>query len=144
MDARGLGAVTKELLGQIGLTAKPTVALTCRNSLHCVAFGLFVGHREDAVPIRRWLVEEVVLAAFPVGAGGSVVRPLIENGLKGGLGVEPFAVLIERASLAKTIEARLGVGSDRFAQTKQFVDDHGLHLACNADEIEFAENETRV
>src|SRR5882762_1561390 len=106
-----------ELLGQIGLMARPTVALTCGNSLHRVTLGLFVGHGEDAVPIRRWLIEEVVLATFPVGAGGSVVRPLIENGLKGGLGVEPFAVLIERAGQAKAIEARLGVGSNRFAQT---------------------------
>src|SRR5882762_10386299 len=104
----------------------PTVALTCGNSVCCVAPCLFVGHGEDTVPIRGRFVEEVVLATFPVGAGGSIVRPLIEDGLKRGLGFKPFALLIERAGLAEAVKASLSVRGKSFAQTKQFVDDHGF------------------
>src|SRR5260221_14674005 len=106
MDARGPSGVTEKALGQIGLTSRPTVALTCGNSLHCVEAKLFVGHGEDAVPIGGRFVEEGVLAAFPVGAGGSVVRPLIEDGLKGGVGIKPFGLLIERGGLGETVKGR--------------------------------------
>src|SRR5882724_6038104 len=141
MDARGPSGVTEKALGQIGLTSRPTAALTCGNSLHCVEAKLFVGHGEDAVPIGGRFVEEVVLAAFPVGAGGSVVRPLIEDGLKGGLGIKPFALLIESAGLEETIKASLRVRGESFAQAKQFVDDHGFKFAFDTNEIEFAKNE---
>lgn len=43
---------------------------------------LFMGHGEHAVPTGRWLVEEVVLAALPVGSRGPVIRPFVEHGLE--------------------------------------------------------------
>ena len=48
---------------------------------------LFVGHGEDAIPAGRRLIEEIFLAALPIGAGWAVVGPPIENGLERFLGV---------------------------------------------------------
>jgi hypothetical protein len=41
-----------------------------------------VGHGEDAIPAGRRLIEEIILAALPIGAGWAVVAPLVENGLE--------------------------------------------------------------
>src|ERR1700730_320228 len=56
---------------------------------------LFVGHGEDANPAGRRLIEEIILAAFPIGAGWAVVGPLVENGLERLLRVFPAALPVE-------------------------------------------------
>src|SRR5689334_19586059 len=95
---------------------------------------LLVGHREDAVPTGGRLVEKIFLTAFPVSARRAVVGPLIENGLKRRLSLEPVALPKQNASFVKTIEADLCVGGKIGRGGDQFVDDDGLQLAFHANE----------
>src|SRR5437879_1964123 len=103
-----------------------------------------MGHREDAIPTGWGFVEKIFLTALPVGACRAIIGPLVENGLEGGLSLEPAAVLKECASFVKTIEAGLRVGGKIGRGRNQFVDDDRLQLALHADEIKCAENEAGV
>src|SRR5260370_7612381 len=66
---------------------------------------LFVGHGEDAIPAGRRLIEEIFLAAFPIGAGWAVVGPLVQNDLERFLRVFPPALPVEFMGLLEEIEA---------------------------------------
>src|SRR6266478_986259 len=67
---------------------------------------LLVSHDEDAVPSRGWFVEEIVLAALPVGARRAFIGPLVENDLKCFLRFRPLALAVEQASLLEKRNAR--------------------------------------
>src|SRR6266851_8003447 len=105
---------------------------------------LLMGHGENAVPAGWRFVKKIFLTTLPVGACRAVVGPLVKNGLERGLGVQPAALLKERASLVKTIEADLRVGRKIGCGGDQFVDDDGLQFAFHANEIQFAKNEARI
>src|SRR5260370_23110704 len=105
---------------------------------------LLMGHGENAVPARWRFVKKIFLTTLPVGACRAVAGPLVKNGLERGLGVQPAALLEERASLVKTIEAGLRVGRKIGCGGDQFIDDDRLQFAFHADEIQFAKNEARV
>src|SRR5260370_2839533 len=66
---------------------------------------LFVGHGEDAIPAGRRLIEEIFLAAFPIGAGWAVVGPLVQNDLERFLRVFPTSLPVEFMGLSEEIEA---------------------------------------
>src|ERR1700693_2811094 len=102
---------------------------------------LLVSHSEDAVPVCGRLVEKIFLAALPVGTSGTVVGPLIENGLECQLGVMPAALLEEGTGFAETLQAGARVGRDGGCGADEFVDGDWLELAFDANEIEFTENE---
>src|ERR1700704_5119360 len=110
---------------------------------------LFVGHGEDAVPTGRRLVEEIFLAALPIGAGWTVIGPLVQNGLEGVLCVLPVSLAVELMGLSKKIGAHThfvwGAVNRVFGgAADEFVDGHRLELAFHADEIEFAKDEAVV
>src|SRR6267154_4521953 len=65
---------------------------------------LFVGHREDAVPARGRLIEEILLAALPIGAGRTVIGPLVENDLEGFLRILPAALAVELVGLPEELD----------------------------------------
>src|SRR2546425_1001585 len=71
---------------------------------------LFVRHGEDAVPAGRRLVEEILLAAFPVGARGPVVRPIFQHLLEHRLGIRPASTSIKSARLCEFCKSRLDAG----------------------------------
>src|SRR5713101_8771533 len=106
---------------------------------------LFVGHGEDAIPAGRRLIEEIFLAAFPIGAGWAVVGPLVQNDLERFLRVFPAALAVEFMGLLEEIEAgaqfvRGAVNRVFIGAADEFVDRDRLKLAFHADEIEFAKD----
>ncbi len=62
-------------------------------------------HGEDAIPGGGRLVEEIVLAAFPIHARRAVVGPTIEDGLEGVLGLGPLALEVEVAGLGESLQS---------------------------------------
>ena len=66
---------------------------------------LFVGHGEDAIPAGRRLIEEIFLAALPIGAGRAVFGPPVESDLERFLGVSPAAFAVELMGLFEQIQA---------------------------------------
>src|ERR1700756_5196661 len=76
-----------------------TFASACH--LRTKLYGLFVGHGEDAVPAGRRFVEEIFLAALPVGARRPFIGPLVQYGLKSRLSFEPQTLMVKRASFAE-------------------------------------------
>src|SRR5260370_13424380 len=70
---------------------------------------LFVGHREDAIPAGRRLIEEVFLAPLPIRARGTIIGPFVQNALERFLSVFPAALAIELMGLTEEVEA---VGKD--------------------------------
>src|SRR6202140_3131980 len=110
---------------------------------------LLVGHGEDAIPAGRGLVEEIFLAALPIGARWAVIGPTIENGLERFLGFFPTALPVQFMGLVEEIEAsayfvRGAVNRVFGGAADEFVDGNRLELAFHADEIEFAKDETVV
>src|SRR6266566_10110181 len=110
---------------------------------------LFVGHGEDAIPAGRRLIEEIFLAALPIGAGWAVVGPPIENGLERFLGVLPSAFPVELMGPLEEVEpvahfVRGAVNRVFGGAADEFVDGNRLELAFYADEIEFAKDEAVV
>jgi hypothetical protein len=105
---------------------------------------LLVGHGEDAIPIGGRLVEEIFLTVLPVGASRAVVGPLIEKGLKGGLGIEPMARLEESASFAKAVHVCVDIGGDSGGGADEFINDDRLGFSLDANEIEFTEDEIGI
>src|SRR5713101_5062749 len=110
---------------------------------------LFVGHGEDAIPAGRRLIEEIFLAAFPIGAGWAVAGPFVQNGLERVLRVFPAALAVELMGLLEKIETvthfpRGAVNGVFRGAADEFVDGHRLELAFHADEIELAKDEAVV
>src|SRR5271155_3611581 len=68
---------------------------------------LFVGHGEDAVPAGWGFVEEVILAALPIGARGAVTLIFGEHHFEGFLRVGPLALAVEFAGIAEIVNAGL-------------------------------------
>src|SRR5713226_10124132 len=66
---------------------------------------LLVGHGEDAVPPGWRFVEEIFLAALPIGAGWTVVGPFVQNDLERSLRVLPTALAVELVGLLKEGDA---------------------------------------
>src|SRR5260370_7403958 len=66
---------------------------------------LLVGHGEDAVPPGWRFVEEIFLAAFPIGAGWTVVGPFVQNDLERFLRVLPTPLAVEFAGVFKDADA---------------------------------------
>src|SRR5258706_8183479 len=99
-----------------------------------------MGHREDAIPTGWGFVEKIFLTALPVGTRRAVVGPLIENGLKCRLSLEPVALPKQSASFVKTIEAGFCVRRKIRLGPHPFLDDPGLPLALHPGEMKFAKN----
>src|SRR6266436_6246079 len=121
-------------IGKPGLKKRPTRR------------ALFVSHGEDAIPAGRRLIEEIFLAALPIGAGGAVIGPLVQNGLEKVLRVLPAAPAVELVGLLKKVDAlthfvRGAVSGIFRSAADEFVNGYRLELALDADEIELAEKE---
>src|SRR5260370_17187969 len=101
---------------------------------------LLMGHGENAVPARWRFVKKIFLTTLPVGACRAVVGPLVKNGLERGLGVQPAALLKERASLVKTIEADLRVGRKIGCGGDQFPYDPWFHFSFPPNLFPFSPN----
>src|SRR5260370_42083127 len=117
-----------------------------RSEEECAARkALFVGNGEDAIPAGRRLIEEIFLAAFPIGAGWAVIGPLVQNDLERFLRVFPAALAVEFMGLLEEIEAgahfvRGTVNRVFSGAADEFVDRDRLKLAFHAYEIEFAKD----
>src|SRR5882762_2172549 len=106
---------------------------------------LFVSHGENAIPAGRRLIEEIILAALPIGAGRAVAGPFVENGLERFLRVFPAALAVEFMGPLEEIEtvthfARGAVNRVFSGAADEFVNGNRLEFAFHADEIEFAED----
>src|ERR1700722_10471258 len=69
------------------------------------AVPLLVCHREDAVPSHGRLVEQILLAAFPVHAGRAIVGRAVQNFLKRVLGLFPIPLAIKLARDGEILES---------------------------------------
>src|SRR5258708_7059366 len=98
MDAVAAGPVTKNIAGPKWIRTGNLALAPIIEAMGARDSKLLMGHGEDAVPAGWRFVEKIFLATLPVGACRAVVRPLVENGLEGGLGVQPVALLEESAS----------------------------------------------
>src|SRR5260370_16546451 len=110
---------------------------------------LFVGHREDAMPAGRRLIEEVFLAPLPIRARGTIIGPFVQNALERFLSVFPAALAIELMGLTEEVEAVANFvwsAIDRALRGKadEFEDGYRLELAFPANEIRFWEVEAVV
>jgi len=59
---------------------------------------------KNAIPAGRGLIEEIILAALPIGAGRAVAGPFVENGLERFLRVFPAALAVEFMGPLEEIE----------------------------------------
>src|SRR6267154_4655333 len=106
---------------------------------------LLVGHGEDAVPPGWRFVEEIFLAALPIGAGWTVVGPFVQNDLERSLRVLPTALAVELVGLLKEGDALTHFAWRAISRVlrgaaNKLVDGHWLELAFHADEVEFAKD----
>src|SRR5229473_2220243 len=118
--------------------------MKCDNSR---ALSLLVGHDEDAVPIRFWLLEQIFLAALPEGARRAVVGPALEQAFEHHLGLAPLAELVASAPASKHLPPLgqlAGPIARRLLKLHELVDGDGLVLALDADQVEFTEDKARL
>src|SRR5260370_7963993 len=92
---------------------------------------IFVGQGEDTIPAGRRLIEEIFLAALPIGAGWAVVGPFVQNGLERVLRVFPAAPAVELMGLLEKMDTvthfvRGAVHRVFRVPATQFVDGHRL------------------
>src|SRR5712691_6569611 len=110
---------------------------------------LFVGHGEDAIPAGRRLIEEIFLAALPIGEGGAVIGPLVQNGLERVLRVLPAAPAVELVGLLKKVDAlthfvRGAVSGIFRSAADEFVNGYRLELALGGGIRGFVDDDVRA
>src|SRR6266849_67632 len=111
------------------------------------SWSLLMGHGEDAVPSGGRLIEEILLAAFPIHAGGSIFRPFLQKLLEVLLRFLPPAAVVEVAGARELFETqtqrvRCAINPQfRFA-SDELVDGYGLEFAFDTHQVEFTKNET--
>src|SRR5580704_10629612 len=71
--------------------------------LRCANKQLLVGHYEHAVPIGRWVCDEIFLTSFQVNARRAIFWPLLQNFLKRILRGSPLPLAIEFARSRKSL-----------------------------------------
>src|ERR1700674_2432709 len=101
---------------------------------------LLVGHGEDAVPAGGRLVEEIVLAALPVGARWAIIGPSVENRLESFLRFFPLTLPVEVMGALEDFKARAhligsAVDAGLAGAADELVDDNRLQLAFDADQV---------
>src|SRR5713226_6562606 len=110
---------------------------------------LLVGHDEDPIPAGGRLVEEIFLAALPVGARGSLRGPFVQNCLECLLGFFPLARPVEITAPQEKLQASAefvgGAVDAWFADAaNELIDGNRLKLANYADKIQLAKEEPAV
>src|SRR5713226_5545760 len=73
------------------------------------SWSLLMGHGEDAVPSGGRLIEEILLAAFPIHAGGSIFRPFLQKLLEVLLRFLPPAAVVEVAGARELFDHNAGI-----------------------------------
>src|SRR5579859_3697992 len=136
MDAREAGFVTANLV--------PNWLVFFRGEVNDYFENLFMIHRENAVPVERRFVEEIFLAAFPVGAGRAICGRRIKNGLESLLRKIPLACAVERPRSREAREKFRRLRGNFFTSANQFENRDWLQLAFDANQVEFAKDKMRI